>query len=373
MISILCLVLCALSPSAWAQEATFRVGEVAFAQHRVAVGEGQKEATSADLDGDGRPEVMIAGNDSLTVLRTDASGNVTIQGRAPVGPNPVGPAVADLDGDGHLDVAVANHETSHLTLLRGDGHGSFQPFAHSPLTIDVDPHPHAVRAADLDADGHADLIVDHRANEGLLILRGQGDGTFAAPGTVVGVGGDPYRGMAVGDLNADGQLDLVTPNPGAVGIMLRDDPDALVFTRDAIATAAGPFAVALADMNADGRLDVIAALDEGASHVQLFLGDGQGTFREAVGSPFRLVAGGKQIATGDFNGDGVGDAVIACWNASEVLILLGGTRSIQTVRLPDATNSWGLAAADLNGDGADDLIIPDAANDQAVIYMSRNE
>jgi hypothetical protein len=126
-------------------------------------------------------------------------------------------------------------------------------------------------------------------------------------------------------------------------------------------------------MNADGRLDVIAALDEGASHVQLFLGDGQGTFHEATGSPFRLAPGGKQIATGDFNGDGVDDAVIACWNASEVLILLGGTRSIQTVRLPDATNSWGVTAADLNGDGADDLIIPDAASDQAVIYMSRNE
>lgn len=363
----------ALPLSACAQETTFRVGGVVFMRQMIAVGDGQKEAASADLNGDGRLEVLIAGNDSLTVLRADDSGNVIIQGRAPAGPSPAGPAVADLDEDGHWDVAVANHETSYLTLLRGDGTGGFQPFSNSPLTIDVDPHPHAVRAADLDEDGHVDLLVDHRAGEGLLVLRGRGDGTFEAPGTLVESGGDPYRGLAVGDLNGDGQLDLVTPNPNAVGIMLRTDPNELIFSRDTIATVAGPFAVALADMNADGALDVIAALDEGASDVQIFLGDGEGIFREASDSPFRLAAGGKMIATGDFNGDDVDDAAITCWNASEVLILLGGTRSIRALRLPDAVNAWGPAAADLNGDGADDLFIPDAASNQAVIYMSRNE
>lgn len=369
----LLLVLGALPLNACAQEATFQMGEVAFVQQSVTVGAGQKEAASADVNGDGRSELLIAGNDSLTVLRVDASGNVVVQGRVPAGPNPAGPAVADLDADGHLDAVVANHETHHLTLLRGDGNGGFRPFPTSPLTIDVEPHPHAVRAADLDADGHVDLVVDHRTGEGLLILRGRGDGTFDASGTLVESGGDPYRGLAIGDLNGDGHLDLVTPNPNAVGIMLRAEPDELIFSRDAIATEAGPFAVALADVNADSALDVIAALNEGASDVRLFLGDGRGAFREVDGSPFRLAAGGKQIATGDVNGDGVDDAAITCWNASDVLVLLGDPRSIQVVRLPGAEDAWGPAAADLNGDGADDLVIPDAASDQAVIYMSRNE
>lgn len=373
LVSVLLLAVYALPLSACAQDATVRVGGVEFVRQSVTVGAGQKEATAADVDRDGRPEWLLAGNDSLTVLRGGEDGTVIVQGRVPAGSSPTGPDAADLDGDGHLDVAIANHNTPYVTLLRGDGGGGFRPFPDSPLTVDVDPHPHAVRAADLDADGHADLVIDHRGAEGLLILRGTGDGTFESSGTVVPVGGDPYRGMAVGDLNGDSALDLVTPNPDGVGVLIGDNPGELAFTRDALATQAGPFAVALADVNADGALDVIAALDEGASHVQVFLGDGQGAFREAAESPFDLAPGGKQIATGDVNGDGAADAVIVGWNASEVLILLGGAPSIRAVRLPDAENSWGPAVADLNGDGADDLLIPDAASDQAILYMSRRE
>lgn len=368
---LLPVVFCAVSLSACAQESTFQVEGVDFVRHTVTVGEGQKEAVAGDLGGDGHPELVIAGNDSLTILQGDGDGNMVIQNRIPAGPNPAGPALADLDGDGQVDVAVANHETDHLTLLRGDGEGGFQAFPNSPLTIDVDPHPHAVRAADLDDDGYVDLIVDHRAGEGLLILRGMGGGAFASPGTLVGAGGDPYRGMAVGDLNGDGQPDLVTPNPRGVGVMLSTDSEGVSFAQDEIVTEAGPFAVELADLNADERMDVVAALDEGSPLVQLFLGGGHGTFREAEGSPFRLAPGGKQIARGDFNGDGIDDAAITSWNAPEVLLVMGGTRSIRPTRLPDAENSWGLVAADLNGDGADDLVIPDAANDQAVIYVSR--
>lgn len=372
-VPILLLVICTAPLSACAQETTFQVDGVDFVRRAISVGDYQKEAVGGDLNGDGYADVVIAGNGRIAILQGNGDGHLEVRDRIRAGSNPAGPALADLDEDGHVDIAVANHETNYLTLLRGNGDGTFQPFPTSPLTVDVEPHPHAVRAADIDTDGNVDLIVDHRGGEALLILRGIGEGTFETPGTVVPAGGDPYRGMAVGDLNGDGQLDLVTPNPNGVGVMISTNAEQLAFSQDALTTEAGPFAVGLGDLSGDDQLDVIAALDERSPLVQVFLGDGTGTFREAADSPVPLAPGGKMVASGDFNGDGIDDAAITGWNASEVLLLLGGVRSIRTIRLPDAERSWGQAAADLNGDGADDLIIPDAANDQAVIYLSRNQ
>jgi hypothetical protein len=104
--------------------------------------------------------------------------------------------------------------------------------------------------------------------------------------------------------------------------------------------------------------------------VHLFRGDGQGGFRPAEGSPFQLAAGGKKIAIGDFNGDGVQDAAVTSFQSSEVLVLIGGSDSIRTARLPGGKNPWGLVAADLNRDGNDDLVILDAANPRATVYLS---
>ena len=232
------------------------------------------------------------------------------------------------------------------------------------------PHPHVVRAADLDGDGHLDLIVDHRQGEGLLILRGHGDGTFAAPGTLVGVGGDPYRGMALGDLDGDGRLDLATPNPRAVGIRLAADPGRLAFRRAPDVAADTPFGVALADFNGDGRLDLVSASGEGSARVQLFWGDGHGGFEEADGSPLRLATGGKSIAVGDFDGDGIPDAAVASYRSSGVLVVLGGGGALRTATLPAGEHPWAIAAADLNEDGIDDLVIADDANPRATVYLS---
>lgn len=358
---------------ACAQAPAFQVDDVVFARQTEAVPDGQKESTAGDLDGDGHPDILIAVDDGVTILRGDGTGSLGAPIRVPAGPNPVGLAIADLNADGHLDIAVANHESYLLTLLRGDGTGGAQPFSHSPVTVDVAPHPHAVRAADLDGDGNADLIVDHRENGGLLVLLGAGDGTFESAGTVLDAGGDPYRGMAVGDLNADGRPDMVTPNPNAVGVLLNTSSNPLTFSRSMIATEGGPFAVALGDLNADGHQDIVAALDEGSSLVQVFLGDGQGDFREAGDSPIRWAAGAKMIARGDFNGDGVDDAAIVCWNATEVLLVLGDADGLRTATLPVAANAWGPAAADLNADGIDDLVVPDAASARVAIFVSQVE
>ena len=355
-------------------EVAVEIGDVTFVSHSLTVASSESVAVAAgDFDGDSHLDLVISGDPLLALVRGDGKGGFINGGRVPGGQQPVDFALADLDEDGDLDMAIANHDTDYLTILLGDGHGAFRPAPDSPLRIDVSPHPHAVRAADLDADGHIDLVVDHRQGEGLLILRGLGTGTFESPGTLVKVGGDPYRGMALGDLDGDGRLDLVTPNPREVGILFNASNGGIAFRQATPVAAETPFAVRLGDFNSDGWLDLISASGEGSPLVQIFLGDGKGGFTEAGDSPFRLAAGAKNIAVGDFNGDGIEDAAVACWQFSNVLVLLGGRDAIRTGTLPGGEHPWGLAAADLNEDGKDDLVIADDGAPSVTVYLSLDE
>lgn len=352
------------------------IGTASFVPQRLEVGKGESAVAFADFDGDGHADLVVTDRSEhdLVVLLGDGQGGLTSVGRFPAGQNPTDAAAADINGDGAVDLVVANHETSYLTLLYGDGRGAFESAPNSPLTVDVDPHPHAVRARDLDGDGNVDLIVDHRGRRGLLSLRGLGEGAFEAPGTVIGVGGDPYLGLDLGDVNGDGWIDLVTPNPTEVGVLLNAGVGRIAFNSATSLAATSPFAVALTDINGDDTLDVIAASDGAASHVQIFLGDGRGTFREAGDAVFGMAAGAKNIAVGDINGDGFGDALISSWSA-DALIVLGGPSKFRTVRpqLQDVENPWGLAVVDLNEDGKGDFVIADGVRTLATVYLSHDQ
>ncbi len=356
------------------QSDTVTIGGVNFVPQRLEVGGGELAVTFADLDNDGHQDHLAANgaDHDLIVFQGDGHGRLTSRGRLPAGQNPTDVFAADVNGDGVIDLVVANHETSYLTLLIGDGQGSFQPASNSPLPIEVNPHPHAVRAEDLDGDGHVDLIVDHRAGRGLLVLNGLGQGAFETPGKVVDVGGDPYLGFATGDVNSDGRLDLITPNPDEVGVVLSAGSSGSEFVRAPSLPAASPFGVALADLDGDGMLDVIAGSDGRSSLVEIFLGNGRSEFR--AGAAFRMAAGGKSIAVGDINGDGVDDALVTSWS-SDALVVLGGTVGFQPVRLElrAIQNPWGVAVVDLNEDGRDDFVIGDGASSLAMLYLSQGE
>ena len=347
---------------------TFEVGDVSFARHVITVD--LAAVAVADFDNDGNLDLVSAGEPQLTIFRGDGEGNLMSFSHVSGGENPVDFALADLDEDGNIDIVVANHDTNYITILLGNGYGKFQPAPNSPLNIIVRPHPHAVRAADLDRDGHMDLIIDHREAEGLLILRGLGQCRFELPGSIVKVGGDPYRGMAVGDINNDGKFDLVTPNPAEVGVLLNTSNEQISFVQTSPVAAEAPFAVELGDFNGDNKLDLIVASDEGSSLVELFFGNGQGEFEKADESPFHFASGGKKVAVGDFNGDGIQDAAISSYQSVDVFVLLGSSGLIRSGYLPGDKHPWSLAVADLDANGRDDLVIANDIAHTAMIYLS---
>lgn len=330
------------------------------------LGEAPSAAAVGDLTGDGLADLLVTNTDdgSVTLLIGDGSGRFPRRLNFPAGENPVDLALGDLDGDGDLDAAIANHETVYITLLRNDGSGGLAPFEHSPVNLDLGLHPHAVLIADLDHDGIPDLLVDDRRGESILLLKGTGAARFQTDVVRIPVGGDPYRGMALVDLDGDERLDLVTPNRDEVAVLLRTGDDD--FSAPVGIPAAGPFEVRAGDLDGDGRADLVIATEPGPVRVQTGVGDG--TFRPEPMFEERWATGAKAVAVGDFDGNGIDDSAITSWNSHDVLVLFGGEDGIRTAGVIGGENPWGVTAADITGDGHAELLVLDNTGDELRVY-----
>jgi hypothetical protein len=273
-----------------------------------------------DFNGDGTPDLAIAlGSplDRVTILLGKGNGTFQTGGNFRTGADPVSVLVADFNGDGKLDLATANsNQTSNsdfgsMTVLLGNGDGTFR----APVTYDAGVRPYAVVAGDFNGDGVPDLAVGAGGDAAtqqpstVAILLGQGDGTFQpAQYSVIAqnrVSSAPAGSLAVGDVNGDGNLDLVVTTSGSV-VVLAGAGDG-TFQQTTFPISSGASSIALADIDGDGNLDLVIAHSSG--DMSYLLGNGDGTFQSETHFP----GGGSPAwtAIGDFNGDGKPDLAVA--------------------------------------------------------------
>lgn len=278
----------------------------------------------------GRVPIAVQNPGGGRVVRSDlfsyVPATVSFAGRVDYGTQkrPLFVAVGDMNSDQRADLVVTNSNENSLSLLFGNGDGSFAVQQIWPTSV----APHGLKLADFNEDGKSDYAVVNRTDNTFSVFLGNGDGTFA-PSSSSAAATSPI-GLAVGDVNGDGHQDLVSASTVASLVM----PPALASSKIVVhlgrgdgtfggylesAVAGGTREILLADLNADGFLDVVvAAMD--SERVSVLLGRGDGTFPSRFDYATGALPSG--VAVGLFNADPRPDLVVSNSGSNTVSIYL---------------------------------------------------
>jgi hypothetical protein len=275
----------------------------------------------------------------------------------PAKQTPIAATITDLNGDGFNDAVVANLSSSNISVLLGNGDGTFQPTVNYP----VGEFPASVVAGDFNGDGVPDLAVSTQGSGSdprhIAILLGNGDGTFEPASSIATQG---YGVLAVGDFNGDNKLDLVM---GQANLIVLGNGDGtfktpVVFSQTLQSTFP---AIAVADFNGDGKLDLAVTdtnLNTQKDQVQILFGNGDGTFKAPAGA-YTVSTGPIFVGVADFNQDGMLDLVTANFSGGGMSVLLGNRDGTfrAAVNYTTGSNPEDVAIGDFNGDGFPDIAI----------------
>lgn len=314
------------------------------------------DSTVVDLTGDGRADLILRTGTGMTVLTANPDGTFSTNPIDVTFPVPIGCfplnflTTGDVNGDGHQDIVAAYQQNTNcrasastpsgfFTLL-GDGAGhfktSFTPFGNAP---------YFVRLADVNADGRPDLLAaDVTPGSGfkLDVIPGNGDGSFDTSHARVAVTNQLISNILVGDYNDDGAQDLALSTDGTVksdgstvsgsqGVLMFPGNKNFTFGKPALllpglSSIAG--GTGFADINGDRRPDLVFATYSAAGKYTSHFGMsavpnlGHGVFGNAVSEDLPLEAGAPNstVFTGDFNGDGSQDVLLASGTSSPLFL-----------------------------------------------------
>lgn len=367
----------------------------------------------ADFNADGKADVAVVNNFSNNVSILLGNGDGTLQPAVnyAVGSSPRAIALGNFNADGFWDLAVANSGSSDVSILTGAAGGTFQP----AVNVSVGSSPVGIVTGDF-GNGRPDIATVNSGSGDVSILMNQGGGSFAA--AVSFQAGAHPSAIAAGDFNGDGTLDLATTNSGANTISVLTGLGGGSFSAPAtIAVGQSPSAIIAADLNGDGRVD-LACTNGFDRTATTLLGRGDGTF--VTPDQFSSAAIESTPTLADVTGDGTPDSIVlnragqillrpgrpgepGSFDAARVvnvnrsaraftIVQSAGKSLIAAVDLKTNTVSLysisaggiaseagqlvtglqpaRIAAADLTGDGREDIVVANAGNGTASMFIA---
>ena len=294
----------------------------------------------ADFNRDGLPDlaVAVAGAAQVAILLGTGAGSFGAPTTFAVGNSAQSIVAADFNGDGHVDLAVACQGANFVSVLLGNGNGTFAAATNFAVMS-----PFALAVADVNGDRNADLVAVGSFASAVTVLIGDGAGGFAAqPPIFIG---NTVNSVAVADLDKDGRADLVlargTGVSGGAVVVLRGNGNGTFAAPVSFPLVSQALDVAIADFDGDGNADVAATL----SNATLVVLPGNGSGGLGTASTFSIGSDPRSLAIGDFNGDAKADVVTANHVSGTVSVLLNTTPFVVSAQ------SWGTGETGELGNG----------------------
>lgn len=340
---------------------------------------------AVDLDNNGTVDAVTTvtqGNDAqgIETLFNDGTGQLTPGAFYNVGIDDVHGddfnqklRSADFNGDGFADIAISLYSADGgLSILLNNGDGTLAP----PAIYPTYKYPAGIAIGDFNADGHPDVVAGNYYDQVTVVIN-KGDGTFNDGVNTTVASGRNYS-VAAGDLNGDGKDDIVVSSTDMTGDVLLSNGDGTTTLGQSFPPqpeSAYTFSTQLVDTNNDGLLD-IARNDNSYDRTFVALGTGDAAF-----APFQIVGESynafEALETKDLNGDGIADITLGVYEKSWVTVLAGnGDGTFEEPFNADsepAHATYGVAQADMNGDGKMDIIAAGVESDEIAVLLNTTD
>lgn len=335
----------------------------------------------ADLDGDGKLDlVCISGDNQVSISRnTSFPGTISFDApiNIPTGPTPAKQAYADLDGDGKLDMVTANSKNNSLSIFRNTGSPGTLSFTSATVLSSVYAdfnNTNSIAIDDLDGDGRPDIVVANYDHVLSIFHNTTVNGTITFVRQDYEAGGYPTA-VTIVDLDNDGKKDIalsVNLTPVAVAVFRNiSQPGAIIMdTRmDIVITGNWPGDIKAVDWDGDGKPDLLISQVNGNLLTMLQNKSIPGSISFAVQKDFPAGDSPYILSLGDLDGDGkvdlgINSSFIDYYSTNRSIYIaknnsVAGAPNIQPkldYALHTGTNPFGCAVGDIDGDGKPDLI-----------------